>query len=65
MRQNVRNYQMESRYQKVQFLSQAAARNARLGNRDGWKSVLKVAPQCIAAVTFRYLSSKNRQVVSI
>lgn len=33
--------------------------------RGGWKSVLKVAPQCIAAVTFRYLSSKNRQVVSI
>lgn len=49
----------------MQFLSQAAARNARLGSGGGWKSVLKLAPQCADAVIFRYLSFKDRQAVSI
>jgi len=49
----------------MQFLSQAAARHASLGNEGGWKSVLKPAPVCAAVFIFRYLSFKDRQVVSI
>lgn len=45
----------------MQFLSQAAARNAGLRNGGDWKSVLKPAPQRAAVFIFRYLSKASSE----